>query len=68
MLPDNREVKFWHAIALANIGQLNEALPIFKDLFAQDANWATVVTRLQANGFLQVDDAVVTEILKQSEQ
>jgi uncharacterized Ntn-hydrolase superfamily protein len=65
MLPDNPEMKFWHAVALTNVGRLAEALPIFSGLFALDSNWATLIERLRQSGLLQVDEAAVAEILGQ---
>jgi uncharacterized Ntn-hydrolase superfamily protein len=29
MFPDNLEMQYWHAVSLANLGRLREALPIF---------------------------------------
>ncbi|MHC4486846.1 MAG: DUF1028 domain-containing protein, partial [Planctomycetota bacterium] len=34
MFPNNTEMKFWHAVALVNIGKVDLALPIFKKIFA----------------------------------
>jgi uncharacterized Ntn-hydrolase superfamily protein len=65
MFPDNPEMKFWHAVALTNVGRLAEALPIFSGLFALDSNWATLIERLRQSGLLQVDEAAVAEILGQ---
>ena len=61
--PDNLEMKFWHAISLANIGRLDEALPKFKQVFAQDDNWATTVQRIAEVGLLSVDKTDLRKIL-----
>lgn len=65
MFPDNAEMKFWHAVTLTNIGKLNEALPIFKKVFAMDKNWAILTPRLIGIGQLQVDDTGLKKILAQ---
>jgi uncharacterized Ntn-hydrolase superfamily protein len=65
MFPDNLEMKFWHAVTLTNIGKLDEALPIFKEVFAMDKNWANLTPRLIGVGQLNVDDAGLKKILEQ---
>ncbi len=65
MFPDNVEMKFWHAVTLTNIGKLDEALPIFKKVFAMDNNWAILTPRLIKVGQLNVDNAGLKEILVQ---
>ena len=65
MFPDNIEMKFWHAVTLTNIGKLDEALPIFKKVFAMDNNWAILTSRLIKVGQLNVDNAGLKEILAQ---
>jgi uncharacterized Ntn-hydrolase superfamily protein len=65
MFPDNAEMKFWHAVTLTNIGKLDEALPIFKKVFAMDSNWAILTPRLIKVGQLNVDDAGLKKILAQ---
>src|ERR1041385_1091519 len=46
MMPDNLEMKYWHAVSLVNVGRLEESLPIFKTVFAADPNWAELTPRL----------------------
>lgn len=64
MFPDNLEMKYWTAIALANNNKLDDALPIFKKVFNQDANWRTMTKRLPKSGLLTVSDADLAKILK----
>lgn len=63
MFPDNLEMKFWHATALVNAGRLKDSLPIFKEIFSKDMNWATLIPRLPASGTLTADEKTITEIL-----
>lgn len=63
MFPNNLEMKFWHAVALVNVGKVKESLPLFKSIFAKDMNWAMLVPRLPASGVLNADEAVLKEIL-----
>ena len=63
MFPDNLEMKYWTAISLANGKRLEEALPIFQDVFKGDANWKTLTPRLLTNGLLQVSEAELKRIM-----
>ena len=63
MFPNNLEMKFWHAVALANVGRVQESLPIFKEIFAKDKNWVDLVPRLPQSGTLKDDEDIVRMIL-----
>jgi uncharacterized Ntn-hydrolase superfamily protein len=63
MFPENEEMKFWHAVTLANNGLLKEALPVFKAVFAKDLNWVTLAPRLVKVGLLKVDQEGLKQIL-----
>ena len=64
MLPDNLEMKYWKAVALANNNKLEEALPIFKYVFNLDKNWIELTKRLPKSGLLNVSDIELNKILK----
>ncbi len=66
MFPDNEEMKYWHAVTLTNIGKLKEALPIFKEVFSANNNWAILTPRLVPIGQLQVDKKGLKKIMEQS--
>ncbi len=61
--PDNIEMVFWHAITLANAKKLDEALPLFKRVFAADRNWAVLVERLPKSNMLPDDPKLIERIL-----
>ncbi|MGH7466511.1 MAG: DUF1028 domain-containing protein [Longimicrobiales bacterium] len=66
MVPDsltNGEMVFWHAVMMANVGKVEESLPLFRRAFAQDPNWAELVKRLPRAGQLPTDPRVVQRIL-----
>ncbi|WP_373059616.1 DUF1028 domain-containing protein [Zunongwangia sp. H14] len=63
MFPENLEMKFWKAVALANSDRLEEAEPIFKEIFAKDENWRTMLTRLPASGLLNLSEEEIDEII-----
>ena len=63
MMPDNLEMKYWHAVALVNVGKLDESLPLFKAVFLVDPNWIELTPRLPKVDLLKVDDAGLKRIL-----
>lgn len=50
----NLEAGFWHAVALANAGRLDDALPVFAEVFAGGEHWRELPRRLVDPGFLEV--------------
>ena len=52
LLPGNVEVQYWAAVTLATSGQIDEALPIFREVFAADANWVELTRRLLKPGII----------------
>ncbi|MCH7827483.1 MAG: DUF1028 domain-containing protein [Bacteroidetes bacterium] len=65
MFPGNLEMKYWHAVTLTNIGKLEEALPMFKEVFAKDKNWAILTPRLVKVDQLQVNEEELKKIMDQ---
>ena len=66
MAPEIEELPFWHAVTLADIGRVEEALPIFHDVFARNKDWATLLPRLPQAGLLRGDPDMMRRILEQS--
>jgi hypothetical protein len=52
LAPDNHEMIFWTAVALAGSGDLAAARPLFARAYALHAPWRDVVARLPAAGLL----------------
>jgi len=67
MFPDNMEMKFWHAVTLVNAGEMKEALPLFKEVFAKNEKWKTLIPRLIKPGLLTVSEDKLKEILNCTE-
>lgn len=63
LVPDNAEMIYWHAVALVNMGKVDESLPLFKKVFAMDKNWATLTPRLPKSGLLPEDKKIMERIL-----
>ncbi len=63
LVPDNAEMVYWHAVALVNMGRVDESLPLFRRVFAMDANWATLTPRLAKVGLLPDDPKLIQRIV-----
>ena len=65
LAPGNLEVQFWQAATLVSVGEVDRALPIFKEIFAQDSKWRELIPRLVKAELLPDDSAVIERIVKQ---
>jgi uncharacterized Ntn-hydrolase superfamily protein len=63
LFPQNLEMQYWTAITLANNKQVEKALPIFKKVFSNDANWKELTRRLPKVNLLTVPNADLKKIL-----
>jgi uncharacterized Ntn-hydrolase superfamily protein len=69
LLPNNVEVQYWAAVTLATVGQLEKALPMFRTVFAADANWIELTRRLYKPGIIpdtEEGQALVERIVKEA--
>jgi len=64
LFPRNEEMRFWHAVTLANNGKIKEASLIFKEVFDKNKNWRELTTRLVPVGLLRVDKNELRSILR----
>ena len=64
LAPQIVEILFWNAVSLANVGSLEEALPIFKKVFASEPNWREMLARLVEPGLIKNDPETLEKILK----
>ena len=62
LAPGIWEMPFWQAVALASSGHLDEALPIFKRVFAAEPFWKRLVPRLADVDQLPKDPALLKAI------
>ncbi|MBZ5647503.1 MAG: DUF1028 domain-containing protein [Acidobacteriia bacterium] len=59
------EMRYWHAVALVNMGRVDESLPIFQKVFATPGigeNWRTLTPRLPKSGLLPDDAKLIQRI------
>lgn len=65
MFPENLEMKYWTAVSLANTGDIENSLPMFREIFAKDSNWKELTRRLPGVDLLNVDEKNLKLILEQ---
>jgi len=63
LAPENLEVRYWQAVTLVGAGQVEAALPIFREVFSSDPHWRELTRRLPAAGLLPADDSLLARIL-----
>ncbi len=65
ILPDRSEPIFWHAVTLAGVGRVDEALPLFRRAFEMFPDWRILVPRLPAAGILPDDETLLNRIVSE---
>ena len=68
LVPNNAEMIYWHAVALVNMGRVDESLPLFRRVFAMDRNWITLTPRLPKSGLLPDDPKLIQKIVSAGRQ
>jgi len=66
LVPDSAEMIYWHAVALANMGRVDESLPLFRKVFAMDHNWVDLTQRLPKAGLLPENPQLIQKIMGQA--
>ncbi|WP_324720312.1 DUF1028 domain-containing protein [Salinimicrobium sp. HB62] len=64
LFPENLEMQYWTAVALANSGRMDEAKPIFEAVFAEDENWKEMTRRLPSAGLLTIPQEELLNLIK----
>jgi len=63
--PENPELPFWTAVSLASVDRINEALPIFAEVFERAPDLRDLVPRLIPAGLLPDNEELIKKIQKQ---
>jgi uncharacterized Ntn-hydrolase superfamily protein len=63
--PENPELPFWTAVTLVGANRLDEALPIFKDVFARDPKLKILVPRLVKSKLFPDDKDILRRVINQ---
>ena len=62
--PENPELPYWSAVTLASKGNLEQALPIFRDVFQKEPRLRILTPRLVYSGLLPNDPALIEAIIQ----
>jgi uncharacterized Ntn-hydrolase superfamily protein len=62
LAPDVPEMTYWHAVTLVGLKRVDEALPLFKKVFAKEPRWRDFTPRVAKAGLLP-EGAVLERIL-----
>lgn len=54
MFPENLEMKYWTAVALASGGETDKAAAMLREVYAKDPNWRELTRRLPDAGILNI--------------
>jgi uncharacterized Ntn-hydrolase superfamily protein len=68
LAPEIVELRFWQAVTLFGAEREDEALAVFREVFAAEAFWVDVVPRVMPLGLLPDDPAVIKRITDQAPQ
>ena len=60
--PENPELPYWTAISLASVDRVDEALPIFKDVFEKVPDLRDLIPRLVPAGLLPDNEELIKKI------
>ena len=64
LVPDNAEMVFWHAVSLVSMKRVDEALQLFRKVFAMDPAWRELTPRLPKAGLLPDDPKLIERIVR----
>ena len=64
LVPDFAEMAFWHAVALANTGKVDDSLPIFAKAYRLDPVLRKLPPRLAKAGLLPDDPKAIARIVE----
>ena len=63
LIGDNPEMRYWHAIALFQLGKIDDSLTILREVGRRDRNWIELTLRLPAV-LLKPDSSVTEKVRK----
>jgi len=66
LAPDVVELQFWAAVSMYTNGREQEALPLFRKVFAKEARWVPLVARLPKAGMFPDDPKRIADVQAQA--
>ena len=65
LAPEIVELRFWAAVSMYTAGKKQEALPVFKEVFAEESQWVDLIPRLAKVGLFPDDPKAIEEVQRQ---
>jgi hypothetical protein len=65
LAPEVTELQFWAAISMYTNGREQEALELFRRVFAREKRWVDLVPRLAGVGLFPNDSTKIAEVQRQ---
>jgi uncharacterized Ntn-hydrolase superfamily protein len=65
--PQIIEIPFWNAVTLVEGGRLEEALPIFREVFSKEPVWVELLKRLPRSGLLRDAPELIQRIITEGQ-
>ncbi len=62
--PTNMEIRFWTAVTMADVGAVEEAVPLLRRVFEAEPQWREVLRRLPPTGLLRNGSDLELRILE----
>ena len=63
--PEIEELKFWQAVSLLNQGEIEEAKPLFREVFRVRKEWKRVLIQLPKCGLLTAPEGLLDFLLSE---
>ncbi|MFO7259220.1 MAG: DUF1028 domain-containing protein [Bacteroidota bacterium] len=64
MFPENLEMKYWTAVALASRGETDKAAAMLREVYEKDANWRELTRRLPDAGILNLSQKEFEKLVR----
>lgn len=61
--PKNNELKYWHGLALAGSGRVEDALDILREVYKNYSSWRELTRRVAEAGIIRIDAETLKKII-----
>ncbi len=61
--PKNNELKYWHGLALAGSGRVEDALDILREVYKNNSSWRELTRRVAEAGIIRIDAETLKKII-----
>ncbi|NOY09493.1 MAG: DUF1028 domain-containing protein [Spirochaetes bacterium] len=61
--PKNNELKYWHGLALAGSGRVEDALDILREVYKNNSSWRELTRRVTEAGIIKINAETLKKII-----